>query len=114
MKNRIVYSLLFLTIVACNTPQANERSSEMPPTNYGDEGRVYVDSSGKEILRILSEDEGQLNVKHLTNGVIFYLKDSANSGRYTDSLGVFVIEKDDTLFYGTKDSDTQKLIEKKN
>ena len=56
--------------------QASTTTTEevAPPINYGDEGPLYTDSEGNALVRILSMDEQELNIKRLDIDSIYNLR----------------------------------------
>ncbi len=79
-------------------------SSATPPTNYGDEGRLYASADGKTKFRILSEDlkEETLNFRDENSGVIYEMKqvNSASGSKYEDANGNFIWFKGKEFTFG--------------
>ena len=119
--NKVFYfltiSLLAFGFISCNSKNSSDQQTisrdsavlaeNTPPMNYGDEGPVYIDRDGKEILRVLSEGEETLNLKDLTNDKIYNLKQvvSASGAKYEDENGFFFWSKGDEAFFGQNDTD---------
>ena len=109
--------MLAFGFISCNSKNSSDQQTisrdsavlaeNTPPMNYGDEGPVYIDSDGKEILRVLSEGEETLSLKDLINNKIYDFKQvvSASGAKYENENGFFFWSKGGKAFFGQNDTD---------
>ncbi len=121
MKKTFFFVLIGLTtvvLISCNRNGPSQTATVVentPPMNYGDEGRVYIDNEGKEILRILSEGEETLSLKDITNDKIYDLNlvVSASGAKYEDENGFYFWSKGDEAVFGQKESEIYSGLKRK-
>lgn len=117
----------FVALTSCNQTKTTDRQTQTidsttvaqqnkPPMNYGDEGAVYVDREGNEMLRILSEGEKTLSVKDLTNDKIYVLQlvESVSGIKYEDADGFYFWVTDDGAVFGQKNREIYSNLKLKN
>lgn len=112
----LVFGFLTLSLNSCKQKTSNEISQdndtvsvyqeETPPMNYGDEGPVFVNEAGEEVIKILSEGNEMLTLKALSEDKIYELSQvvTASGVKYEDADGYFFWSKSEDAFFGQKET----------